>query len=167
MTKKKKKGKAGRPSIFTAELLEKLDYAFLAGASDYEACLWANIHPRSLWNYEEKNPEYILHKEKLRSANNLRARLIITEALKSPDFTIQLETAKWYAERKIKDEYGTRFVATPDNAASQERDTLNTALDGILEIINADRKVSSSNPNPSRKPVQDRSEAGEDNGGAS
>ena len=48
----------GRPTVMTNPVLEKLEWAFLLGCSDKEACLWANIAPATLYNYQTKFPGY-------------------------------------------------------------------------------------------------------------
>lgn len=49
---------AGRPEAITSEILTKLEFAFAHSFTDTEACLYANISPRTLYRYTEENPEF-------------------------------------------------------------------------------------------------------------
>ena len=110
MTKKKDPKElvgAGRPTIMTPELVNKLEIAFSMGCTDLEACLFANISKQTLYNYQDKNPEFVDRKEMLKEKLILKALSVIAESLNKKDEN----TAKWYLERKRKDE----FSAKPEN----------------------------------------------------
>lgn len=107
MTKKKNPEDlvgAGRPTIMTPELVNKLEIAFSMGCTDLEACLFANISKQTLYNYQDKNPEFVDRKEMLKEKLILKARSVIAESLNKKDEN----TAKWYLERKRKDEFSTK-----------------------------------------------------------
>ena len=110
MTKKKDPKElvgAGRPTIMTPELVNKLETAFSMGCTDLEACLFANISKQTLYNYQDKNPEFVDRKEMLKQKLVLKARSVVAESLNKKDEN----TAKWYLERKRKEEFG----AKPEN----------------------------------------------------
>lgn len=68
MTKKKNPEDlvgAGRPTIMTPDIVNKLEQAFSMGCSDLEACLYAGISKQTLYNYQAKNPEFVDRKEKI------------------------------------------------------------------------------------------------------
>lgn len=98
----------GRPTIMTEETIAKLEQAFLIGASDREACLVANINPATLYRYCEENPEFSERKEILKDTPKYTARTNIINALNDGD----KDTSKWYAERKIKEEFAQRTETT-------------------------------------------------------
>ncbi len=58
---------AGRPTVMTVETVNKLEEAFMLGCTDEEACFAANISKQTLYNYQDKNPEFIDRKETLKS----------------------------------------------------------------------------------------------------
>jgi hypothetical protein len=62
------------------------------GCTDLEACLYADIHPASLYNYQNANPDYIERKEALKKNPFMKARMTITGDLK------EVDTAKWLLE---------------------------------------------------------------------
>lgn len=90
----------------TNEVLQKLEEAFSIGASDREACLMAEIAPATLYNYQESNPEFMERKTALKDMPKYKARKTIDGNLHNP------EVAKWYLERKAKDEFSTRIENT-------------------------------------------------------
>lgn len=95
---------AGRPTIMTPDIVNKLEQAFSMGCSDLEACLYAGISKQTLYNYQAKNPEFVDRKEQLKEQLVLKARTVIANALNNKDEN----TAKWYLERKAKNEFSTK-----------------------------------------------------------
>lgn len=100
---KSKTDKFGRPTVMTKEILSKLEMAFAIGSSDVEACLFANIAPATLYNYQKKNEDFLERKEELKQTPLLKARKLIIDSIAH-----DLPTAKWYLERKLKNEFSTK-----------------------------------------------------------
>lgn len=116
MTKKKNPDElvgAGRPTIMTPDIVNKLEQAFSMGCSDLEACLYAGISKQTLYNYQAKNPQFVDRKEQLKKQLVLKARTVIADALNRKDEN----TAKWYLERKAKNEFSTRQEVTGEDGA--------------------------------------------------
>lgn len=86
----------GRPTVMTPEVVHKLESAFMLGCTDEEACLAADISKQTLYNYQEKNPEFIDRKETLKSNPVYKARKVILNALDEGDVL----TANKVIERK-------------------------------------------------------------------
>jgi len=82
------KNKGGRPTVMTEEVLRKLEEAFLMGCTDVEACLYADIGQRTLYDYQEANPEYSQRKEVLKSNPIMLAKGIQLDRLKAKDSVI-------------------------------------------------------------------------------
>lgn len=101
---KKSENKSGRPTKMTSDTLAKLEQAFSLGCSDLEACIFADIHPTVLYRFQERNPEFRERKEMLKQKLVLKARNVIAQALENKDEN----TAKWYLERKARDEFSTK-----------------------------------------------------------
>lgn len=95
---------AGRPTVMTQDVVNKLEQAFSMGCSDLEACLFADISKQTLYDYQEKNPEFVDRKAMLKQKMIFKARSVIADALNNKDRT----TAQWYLERKQKDEFSTK-----------------------------------------------------------
>ena len=98
----------GRPTVFTDDTLKILEGAFADGATDEFACFLAQISPASLYNYQNENPEFLERKKYLKDQTKFQAKKNIRKAIESGD----LETSKWYAERKIKEEFSPRQEMT-------------------------------------------------------
>lgn len=99
-----KKSNAGRPTVMTDDTVNKLEQAFSLGCSDTEACLFADISRQTLYDYQKIHPEFIDRKALLKDKLILKARTVVAEALNNKD----KDTAKWYLERKRKDEFSTK-----------------------------------------------------------
>jgi hypothetical protein len=96
--------KVGRPTVMTEDVLQKLEYAFMRGLTDVEACLYADIGTTTLYNYCEENPEFRERKEELKKNPVVQAKLNVFEAIESKD----IDMSKWYLERRAKDEFSTK-----------------------------------------------------------
>lgn len=83
----------------TEAVLGKLEHAFSIGASDREACLYADINPTTLYEYQLEHPEFAERKESLKQSPLFKARVAIESALDRGD----TQTARWYAERRDSD----------------------------------------------------------------
>ena len=97
-------GEVGRPTLMTPDTLKKLEEVFSIGGTDKEACLIANISHQTLYNYQKEHPEFVERKEALKDMPKYRARLNIVRDIENGD----VDTSKWYAERKSKEEFSTR-----------------------------------------------------------
>lgn len=86
-----------RPTVMTPETIDKLRSAFLVGATNEEACGYANISAKTLYNYIEKQPEFLQQIEAWKNEPILKAK---TTVVKNLDDT---KNAQWYLERKAKD----------------------------------------------------------------
>ena len=102
--------KVGRPTVMTEETIQKLEYAFMRGLTDLEACLYANISKSTLYNYCEENPEFMDRKEELKHHPTAKARLNVTEAIENGNEDL----SKWWLERKAKDEFSTKQEVKAD-----------------------------------------------------
>jgi hypothetical protein len=96
------KNKGGRPTVMTEDTLQKLEMAFAIGASDIEACVYADIVPSTLYNYQNDNPEFLERKRMLKDRPLLKARQTVVDNLNDP------RHAEWYLERKLKNEFSQR-----------------------------------------------------------
>lgn len=90
----------GRPSVFDETTLQKLEEAFSNDATDVQACFLANISPASLYNYQKENPEFLERKKALKGMTAYQAKINIKNKIIDGD----VDTSKWYAERKEKNE---------------------------------------------------------------
>ena len=102
--------KVGRPTVMTDDVIGKLEMLFAKGLSDREACLIANIHPSTLYDYCSANPEFAERKELLKEQIKTQAKLNIAEAITNKD----ADLSKWYLERKAKDEFSTKQEISAD-----------------------------------------------------
>lgn len=91
----------------TDEVIAKLEEAFAWGCTDIEACLWAGIAEKTLYLYQEKNPQFIQRKARLKETPILLSRKVVVDAVKSGD----KDMAKWLLPRKRREEFSERFEA--------------------------------------------------------
>lgn len=99
---------AGRPTIMTKIMVDKLIQCFSLGYTDDQACFHCNIDKQTLYNYCKKYPNFSTKKEELKQKPSLKAKNVVINAINSGDVT----TARWYLERKNKDEFSVRNEIT-------------------------------------------------------
>lgn len=95
---------AGRHTVMTEQTIRNLEEEFKKGHSDEEACNVADIAMSTLYKYQQEHPEFVERKRLLKTQPNYLTREIIYESLVAGD----KDMAKWYAERKMKDEFSTK-----------------------------------------------------------
>lgn len=128
-TQKTPAKKVWRPTVMTPEILNKLQEAFLMGCTDAEACLYAEIEPRTLYKFQDENPEFIHKKEYWKQNPILKARAVVMNSIASGDES----TAKWYLERKAKAEFSTKSeIGLTDKNGE---DILITPLDTLNNLL--------------------------------
>lgn len=111
---------AGRNKAVNEEVLEKLRNAFMYGASDEEACAYAEISNATLYNHQKANPHFLEWKDHLKQNPFMLARKTIVEHLdKDPEFALK------YMERKRKAEFSPRVEMTGKGGASLYPDKIN------------------------------------------
>jgi hypothetical protein len=103
-----KKNKGGRPTKMTPDTLAKLKEGFLMGLSDDQACLHADINPVTLYRYCDGNEEFCKQKELWKKNLGYRAVKVLNQAVDEGD----VSTAKFVAERRLKDEWSSRTEQT-------------------------------------------------------
>lgn len=106
----KRAGVGGRPPKMTPEVISKLNEAFAIGASDGEACFYANISHETLYKYQEQHPEFTEEKNRLKERPVLMARQSVIDGLKgSPELALK------FLERKRRKEFALRTDVTSDD----------------------------------------------------
>ena len=104
--KTNKNGNAGRKMFDGKDektVVLKLEQAFAVGASDAEACFYAEISEAALYSYQKKHPEFQEQKNRLKQKPVLQARQTLVKELAT-----SVETAKWYLVKKVPSEFGDK-----------------------------------------------------------
>lgn len=73
----------------------------MLGGTDVEACIYADISPSALYEYQKKNPEFLERKQALKNMPSLRAKKTVVDHL-DKDVAI----AQWWLVRRHPDEFG-------------------------------------------------------------
>lgn len=128
----------GRPTKMTVKTLEILERGFLQGLSDEEACLYAKIDPSTLYNYCAKVPNFASRKELLKNRPKMLAKVNINKSLETGD----VNTSKWFLERKDKDYYPKQSDETELEKQRLERlDKMADYIKAILSTPDLPEKV--------------------------
>jgi len=100
----KKKENRGRPKAIKDEDLKKLEQAFSIGCTSREAIVHSGVKASTFYDYVRDHPEFSDRIELLKEKTPLKARMVVENALNKGD----VNTAKWYLERKKRDEFSTQ-----------------------------------------------------------
>lgn len=100
-TVKKQEIKMGRPTVMTDDVLHMLKQAFYIGCTDKEACAFAGISEKTLYNYTAENPDFLREKEDLKKQPILKAKKMVYDNIDR-----DVNVAKWYLEKKCRKEFG-------------------------------------------------------------
>jgi len=76
---------AGRPTVMTKEVIQKLEDAFVWGCTDLEACSYADIAPSTLYLYQSENEAFSERKEMLKNSIKMRAKRVISASIDDND----------------------------------------------------------------------------------
>lgn len=136
--KPKSECNCGRPTVMTPEVIGKLEQAFSFDTSIDEACLYAGIHPDTYYAFVKKNPKYSDHFKELRNHPVLKARKSIVDKLEDPI------NAKWYLERKRKNEFGERRELTGLNGGAIQITGMEIIKDNEDTVQNQEPKTTTS-----------------------
>lgn len=98
------KNQVGRPRSITPEKLEKLEEAFKLGCNNREACFYADIAESTFYDFLKEYPEFSEKINVWKEYEKIKARMVVHKALEHGD----KDMAKWYLERKAKDEFSTK-----------------------------------------------------------
>ena len=103
MTKRKKpedKLKNGRPTKMTPEVQEKFIQGFKLGFNDSECAAYAEICRDTYMKFRDENPDFLRRVNAAKEHPFLMAKHTIAKSMGKP------EVAKWYLEKRRKDEFG-------------------------------------------------------------
>lgn len=125
----------------TDETLGKLHMAFMWGSTDEEACLFAEIHPSSLYDYQKQNPDFSEQKRLFKLNPVMRARRTVFEHLTEPAM------ARWYLEKRLPSEFGKQVIQL-DSSKMTIADLI-----AQVEVDRNDQKTNRTEDSVSSKPT--------------
>lgn len=155
------KNKGGRPSVFTPEVVRKLEYAYGIDCTDEEACLYADVSESAFYDFLKETPQFAERRKALKNKPVLLGRQTVIKGfvgaaaefdkrgnqLKA-EIPPNPELAMKYLERKKKDEFSTRsehlvvpkddFDGMSDDDINQEADELQKRIDNAKTRTSTD-----------------------------
>lgn len=123
---KKIVNKGGRPTEKTGETVEKLEQAFMDGATITEACRVAQIDRKTYYNWLEADVEFLHKMKSAQEYIDSIARMNLARAIKREQKTDGriTDTSKWWAERRMKSEFSTRAEHTGKDGETLRGNTI-------------------------------------------
>lgn len=100
--------KEGRPTRYTEEIVKSLVKSFEDGSTITEACHVAGISRQSFYDWMRDHKEFLDRISIAQEYPDYVARSVLTKSIKEGN----VDTAKWWAERRMKDEFSLRKELT-------------------------------------------------------
>lgn len=126
----------GRKEKITPDVLQKLEDAFAFCYTDEEACLYANISPRTLYYYQERHPEFVQRKQALRLSPNLVAKKELVGGIKG-----NLDQSRWWAKNKMQDEFSEKSTLEHKGRIETEDVAVTEGIAEAVKLFNEKMRV--------------------------
>lgn len=95
--RKKNTSNAGRPTLYSEDLVNKLESVFKIGGTVEQAITYAGISKETYYNWVDRYPVFLTKMEQARSYPDIVAKNIVVDSMiKDRDLT----TAKWWLEKR-------------------------------------------------------------------
>lgn len=94
--------KVGRPTIITPIIVNKLCEAFKVGLNTQEACRFADISRQVYYSRYKQDDQFHDKIESAKDHLKLKALSVVESSISNGN----INTAKWYLERKYRNEFG-------------------------------------------------------------
>lgn len=98
-----------RPTVMTEDVISKLEQLFRDGSHVYEACKEVNIDPSTYYKHLKENPEFSNRMDLAQEYTTEIARALVSRTISKRG---DVDTAKWWLERRAKDKFSTRSEHT-------------------------------------------------------
>ncbi len=118
----------GRPTVITQDTVRKLEQAFKDGLSVSEACFVSGIGRTAYYGRRTTDKAFAIKMELAKAYVTLRAKKVVVQAINDGNLT----AAKWYLERKARNEFGLHPV---DEDSEWGKQTEANAQDDKLLLI--------------------------------
>lgn len=102
---------AGRDTVMTEEKILELIACFHDGLNVQQACWQVEIHRDTYYHHYNTDPAFSDRMDRARQFLSMNSRRKIKEAIMNGD----LKTARWYLERRDKDDFSSRTEVTGRN----------------------------------------------------
>ena len=89
----------------TESVVQKLGEAFAIGATVPEACDYADVSPRTFYNWQEKNPKLLQYFSRMREKLPLKAKYNIAKRIHGEMVPGDILLSKWLVERQQPEAY--------------------------------------------------------------
>ena len=104
----------GRKSVMNKAVLRKLREAFLFGATDKEACIYAEIAESTLYEYQANNKQFSEQKSAWKLNPIMKAKRTLFDNLNN------IKVALWFLERKAPKEFSLKYYSPHANEETAE-----------------------------------------------
>ena len=114
----------------TDEILADLHYALSAGSTITDACLHAGISRDAYYSWIKCNTALADKFERAKKMQVLKARVVVKTAIDEHD----VDTAKWYLSRKLKDEFSVKSELNASVTVNEKINLSNLSIETLEEL---------------------------------
>ncbi len=120
----------GRPTVITQVTIQKLEDAFRAGFTVSEACSVSGISRAAYYDHKASDNGFSDKMDRARAWVTLQAKYVVVQAITADH---NVSHAKWWLERKSRNEFGTNPV--DEDAQWQAQHSTEEADDTLRRIL--------------------------------
>lgn len=120
----------GRPTVITPAIVQKLEQALMSGFTVETACNLSGIARATYYDHVASDDEFSDKMDRAKAWPTEKARKTVVAAIEAGD----LQTSKWWLERKARSEFSASSRDTPFEPAA-EIDDGHKALREIAQTI--------------------------------
>lgn len=136
------KGRKHKPAKLDEHIIARVEDALSLGCTQSEACILANITPKTLIEFKKENPVWAEREKFLMDTQVRKAKGVISDALDNGD----VNTAKWYLEKKCREEFGNQIkinnTVTIKQAVVNWQKTINAEFSEVQEVEDSSQEIS-------------------------
>lgn len=117
----------GRPTKYTPAIVTKLIAAFEMGYNGTEAAAYAGISRKVLYDWLRDKPDFCDKITAAKAQLNIKAKQVLVQSITDGD----VQSAKWWLERKAYKEFNTKALEHADATPPAERET----IDALNKVV--------------------------------
>ncbi len=128
----------GRPTKLVPSTVTKLTAAFNKGFTDEEACFYSGVSRNSFYRWYREDTDFRDKIDQAKLQPNLHAKELVIDAIEGGD----VNSAKWWLERKAKAEFGIRSeLALEGTLSIPDPEAALAYLDELIEWRQQNRSL--------------------------
>lgn len=122
----------GRPTVFTQEVLQKLEEAFKMDCTNKEACAYAGISESVYYHECQQNPDFLERMERAQQVPFMLAKKVLLTAMSKEDGNL--------AMKFLKNRQSDRYQEKSEQKVKVEKDAAEDLAEAFMGVDGSNSK---------------------------